>query len=179
MPDRIPIQRSIRNRHSSLERYPLVVCATLVQNPANLGGLCRTVEAFCLEKLVLADLSLAQNPLFKNLAASSQHWQPLDACSVSALPEWLQQQQQNGYAVIGLTVDAAAVELTRFAFPQRALLLLGQELTGIPTALLSNCNYNITIPQFGMVESLNVQTAAAIAIYEYVRQYRETDIPLL
>jgi tRNA G18 (ribose-2'-O)-methylase SpoU len=84
------------------------------------------------------------------------------------LPEWLSQQ---GHEVIALTSASSAVSLTEFAFPKRSLLLLGQELTGIPASLLNCCNHRITIPQAGMVESLNVQTAAAIAIYEYVRQH--------
>jgi tRNA G18 (ribose-2'-O)-methylase SpoU len=161
-------KRLSRCDYDQLPRHSLIVCATLVQNPANLGGLCRTVEAFRLQKLVLFDLAAAQHPLFKSLSTSAHYWQPLEACPVSRLPEWLSQQ---GHEVIALTSASSAVSLTEFAFPKRSLLLLGQELTGIPASLLNCCNHRITIPQAGMVESLNVQTAAAIAIYEYVRQH--------
>jgi tRNA guanosine-2'-O-methyltransferase len=37
--------------------------------------------------------------------------------------------------------------------------------------MLCQCDRAIAIPQYGLVDSLNVQTAAAIALYEYVRQY--------
>ena len=50
-------------------------------------------------------------------------------------------------------------------------LLLGQELTGIPDSILALADQAVTIPQFGLVESLNVQTAAAVAVYEYLRQH--------
>lgn len=161
---------SNRAEYNTLPRHPLIVCATLVQNPANLGGLCRTVEAFRLQTLVLSDLAIVHSPIFKNLAASSHHWQPLQACSKQQLPKWLRQQQQQNYSTVALTADSAAIALPQFTFPPQAVLLLGQELTGIPAALLERCEYRVTIPQFGMVESLNVQTAAAIAIYEYLRQ---------
>lgn len=165
------MNRSVnRTDYHHLPRHPLQVCATLVQNPANLGGLCRTVEAFRLEVLVLADLTVVQNPVFKNLAVSSHHWQPLVACPADVLSHWLRQQQQTGYAAVALDADPQAIPLPQFVFPRRSVLLLGQELTGIPAALLSHCNHRITIPQAGLVESLNVQTAAAIAIYEYIRQ---------
>ncbi|MBF2051707.1 MAG: TrmH family RNA methyltransferase [Leptolyngbya sp. IPPAS B-1204] len=158
-----------RESYRALPRHPLIVCATLVQNPANLGGLCRTVESFRLQSLVLADLATIRSPVFKNLAASSHHWQPLQACPPADLPQWLGQQQAN-YPIVALTAEPTAIPLPKFVFPQQAVLLLGQELTGIPAALLDQCDYAVTIPQFGLVESLNVQTAAAIAIYEYVRQ---------
>jgi tRNA G18 (ribose-2'-O)-methylase SpoU len=64
-----------------------------------------------------------------------------------------------------------AIPLYHFAFPQRSILVLGQELTGLPPDVLQQCNRAVTIPQFGMVESLNVQTAGAIAMHEYMRQW--------
>jgi tRNA guanosine-2'-O-methyltransferase len=143
----------------------------LVQNPANLGGLCRTCEAFRLEALILAEETIAQTPAFRNLAASSQHWQPFIACAPAHLPDWLSAQKQRGYCTIALTVHAEAIPLPEFTFPQRSVLLLGQELTGIPSPLLQQCDQRVMIPQFGMVESLNVQTAGAIAAYEYIRQW--------
>lgn len=173
MSQRTPVQRSIdRTHYATLPRHPLIICATLVQNPANLGRLCRTVEVFRLEALVLADLSLTQTPAFRNSAASAHHWQPMLECAIEALPNWLMQQQQRGYQVVAMDADSAAMSLTQFTFPLYSVLLLGQELTGIPASLLRLCDQRITIPQFGMVESLNVQTAGSIAIYEYIRQHQ-------
>ncbi|MBD2097941.1 RNA methyltransferase [Trichocoleus sp. FACHB-591] len=168
----LPQRPSIaRDRYAQLPRQDLVVCASLVQNPANLGGLCRTAEAFRVGAVVVADLALTQNLAFRNLAVSAHHWQPLEACSVSALPAWIAAQQQAGYSAIALDLRADAVPLSGFSFPRRSVLVLGRELTGIPAEIANLCDLAIAIPQFGMVESLNVQTAAAIAMYEYGRQY--------
>lgn len=164
--------RSIdRYKYHSLPRHSLIVCATLVQNAANLGGLCRTCEAFRLEALVIANLAITQTPAFRNVAASADRWQPLVACSVEGLTDWLDQKHQAGYRLIGLHVDANAISLTKFTFPRRSVLVLGQELTGIPQSVLRFCHDSVKIPQSGLVESLNVQTAAAIAMYEYGRQH--------
>lgn len=160
-----------RTNYAASPRHTLTVCATLVQNPANLGGLCRTAEAFRLEALVLSQLSVAQTPVFRNLAASSHHWQPLIACPPEQLPTWMQQQQQRDYCIVALDAAASALPLSEFQFPRQTVLLLGQELTGIPAAILAHCDQRVTIPQFGLVESLNVQTAAAIAMYEYIKQH--------
>jgi tRNA guanosine-2'-O-methyltransferase len=160
-----------RQTYEKLPRHPLVVCASLVENPMNLGALCRTTEAFRLEALVLADRQIAQRRKFRQLAAATHSWQPLEACPPDQLGTWLQQQQQRGYSVLGLTVDEQAEYLSTVQLPQKAVLVLGRELTGIPEAVLQACDRTLTIPQYGLVDSLNVQTAAAIAIYEYIRQW--------
>ncbi|HEY9750565.1 MAG TPA: RNA methyltransferase [Allocoleopsis sp.] len=172
MPMPLPHRTSIgRDRYAQLPRQDLIVCASLVQNPANLGGLCRTAEAFRIGSVVVADLALTQNLAFRNLAASAHYWQPLEACAVAALPDWLAAQQQAGYCAIALELRADAVPLSEFRYPQKSVLVLGRELTGVPVEVSQLCDAAIAIPQFGMVESLNVQTAAAIAMYEYGRQY--------
>lgn len=174
--ERTPVERKAeqnldRRQYADLPRHPLIVCAALVQNPANLGGLCRTCEAFRMEALVLADESIAQTSAFRNLAASTHHWQPLVSCPPVDLPTWLVAQQQRGYSIVALHADPDAIPLTQFAFPRQSVLLLGQELTGIPARFIQQCDRIVTIPQFGLVESLNVQTAGAIAMYDYIRQY--------
>ena len=157
--------------HNDCPRHSLVVCAALVENPINLGGLCRTAEGFRLESLVLPDLAVTESWAFRKLAASAHRWQPLTACAPDQLIPWIQAQRVAQATVLALTADPQAQPLTCFAFPQRSVLVLGRELTGIPPAVLAHCQEKLTIPQFGQVESLNVQTAAAIAIYEYVRQW--------
>ncbi|MEM9906591.1 MAG: RNA methyltransferase [Cyanobacteria bacterium P01_D01_bin.44] len=152
--------------------HELIVCASLVDNPVNLGGLCRTCEGFGVTQLVVSDLAVRANWAFRKVSASGHRWQAMAACAVSQLPAWLVAQQQQGYEVVALTVGPSAQLLNRYAFAQRTVLLLGRELTGIPVELLRICDRAITIPQYGQIESLNVQTAAAIAIYEYIRQYR-------
>jgi len=165
--------RSIhRNQYSALPRFPLVVCATLVQNPANLAGLCRTCEVFRLEALVLADLDVTQTSAFRAVAASAHHWQPLHACSIDRLVPWLLKQKEAGYSLMALQASAEAQDLTQFRFPPRSVLVLGQELTGIPAEISALCDAIVSIPQFGLVESLNVQTAGSIAIYEYMKQWQ-------
>lgn len=166
------VNRSVnRADYNQLPRHRLIICAVLVQNPANLGSLCRTAEAFRLESLVLSDLAVAERHMFRNPAASTHLWQPMQPCALENLPVWIKQQQQAGYTVIALDPNPTALPLTALPFPPRTVLLLGQELTGIPANILMLADQAVMIPQFGLVESLNVQTAAAIAAYEYVRQH--------
>ena len=168
----------VRTQYLTLPRHPLVVCASLVENPINLGMLCRTVEAFRLEALVLSDLKLTQNRTFRQGAVATHQWQPLVECSGQRLPEWLTDQRQRGYTPIALDLQPEATPLAQMHFPQRAVLVLGRERTGIPAAVAAACDQKVVIPQYGLVQSLNVQTAAALAIYAYIGQWGMTSPPL-
>ena len=59
----------------------------------------------------------------------------------------------------------------RFRFPRRTLLLLGNEREGLTPSLLSAVDRCVEIPQSGLVRSLNVHVAGAVAVWEYVRQW--------
>lgn len=159
------------------DRHALTLCASLVQNPMNLGALCRTAEVFRLRELVLPLLQCSEAAEFRKLAVSAQQWQPLTECPVPQLPQWIKRQQQAGIAVVALTRHDRATSLPSFAFPQQTAILLGRELTGIPEKLMEQCDRIVEIPQLGHVDSLNVSTAAAIAAYAYVSQHGITELP--
>ena len=107
---------------------------------------------------------------FRKIAVSAQRWQRLNYCAPQQLLPWLAQQQS--YTRIALTVSGRAMPLGDYTFAPKTLLVLGRELTGIPADVEARCDSSLRIPQYGQVDSLNVQTAAAIAIYEYNRQWR-------
>ena len=64
----------------------------------------------------------------------------------------------------------SAKSLHHFAFQQSDLLIIGAERHGLPEAALALCNEQITIPQAGVTESLNVAVASGIVLAEWKRQ---------
>lgn len=93
------------------------------------------------------------------------------ACGVEQLPQWLTERQRQGYSPIALDLRPQATPLPKMRFPERMVLVLGRELTGIPPAVAAACDRVVVIPQYGVVQSLNVQTAAALVIYAYIGQW--------
>lgn len=167
-----------RTQYPNLPRHSLVLCAALVENTMNLGMLCRTAEAFRLEALVLSDLALAKGRKFRQGAVATHQWQPMTACSMEQLPAWLADRRQQGYTPIALDLQPQAMPLAKMQFPEQTVLVLGRELTGIPRAVAAACDQAVVIPQYGVVQSLNVQAAAAMAIYTYIGQWGMTPSPL-
>jgi tRNA G18 (ribose-2'-O)-methylase SpoU len=64
----------------------------------------------------------------------------------------------------------SATSLHHFRFRSSDLLVIGAERQGIPAAILAECQAQITIPQSGVTESLNVAVASGIVLAEFKRQ---------
>ncbi|KAJ4458888.1 putative TAR RNA loop binding protein [Paratrimastix pyriformis] len=58
-------------------RQSMIVVATFVEKLPNLGGLARTCEVFGAEALVVADKSVASNPIFKTISVTADKWVPM------------------------------------------------------------------------------------------------------
>ncbi len=82
--------------------------------------------------------------------------------------EWATQQSM---PVIGIDNMPGSVKLEKFVFPERCVLVVGQEGTGLSDAMRAGCDTLVEISQFGSTRSINVGAAAAIAMHEWVRQW--------
>ncbi|XP_024153483.1 probable methyltransferase TARBP1 isoform X2 [Oryzias melastigma] len=168
----IPPQRAAR-----LGKQPgaLLVVASLIDKPTNLGGLCRTCEIFGASALVLDSLRHVTDKHFQSLSVSSELWLPLLEVKPMELTEFLQMKKSEGYCIVGVEQTANSQSLQDYRFPEKTLLLLGNEREGIPANLLQMLDVCVEIPQQGVIRSLNVHVSAALLIWEYTRQRLTSD----
>ena len=93
--------------------------------------------------------------------------------SVDALPTWLNNKRADGFTVVGLENNLKPEEAGRKVLlndtkqlPDSALvLILGEEVNGIPEEIRKECQYFLEIPMKGRKESFNVSVAAGIAMW--------------
>ncbi|HET8618357.1 MAG TPA: TrmH family RNA methyltransferase, partial [Acidimicrobiales bacterium] len=85
-------------------------------------------------------------------------------------PEAAAAARDAGYRIVGVELTDDAVPLDRVALDGPVALALGHEDRGLSPAALGACDAVAFIPQLGRVGSLNVATAAAIALYEVRRR---------
>ncbi|KAM9364092.1 putative methyltransferase TARBP1 [Pholidichthys leucotaenia] len=149
----------------------LLVVASLINKPTNLGGLCRTCEIFGASALVLDNLKHLHDKNFQSLSVSSELWLPLLEVKPAELTDFLQVKKSEGYCIVGVEQTANSHSLQGYRFPQKTLLLLGNEREGIPANLLQLLDVCVEIPQQGVIRSLNVHVSAALLIWEYTRQH--------
>ena len=74
-----------------------------------------------------------------------------------------------GYWIVGLD-QGAKQTVFDLEFPELSALVVGSEGSGLRSLTRATCDHLVSIPMLGRVESLNVSVAAAVALYERVRQ---------
>ncbi|RZC41348.1 uncharacterized protein BDFB_000226, partial [Asbolus verrucosus] len=149
-----------------------LLVTSLIEKPANLGGLSRTCEVFGIKQLVMKTSKITADKEFKSLSMSSENWVDIMEVKVEDLRNFILEIKRKGYSVIGAEQTAESVKLEEFKFPKSTVLILGNEKEGIPANLIPLLDSCIEIPQFGVVRSLNVHVAGAIVIWEYCKQHR-------
>ncbi|XP_078413543.1 tRNA (guanosine(18)-2'-O)-methyltransferase TARBP1 isoform X1 [Cetorhinus maximus] len=148
----------------------LIIVASLIDKPTNLGGLCRTSEIFGASALVVNNVHCVNDKQFQALSVSAEQWLPVIEVRPAQLVEYLQRKKTEGHTIIGVEQTANSHNLAQYSFPEKTLLLLGNEREGIPANLIQHLDVCVEIPQCGIIRSLNVHVSGALLMWEYTRQ---------
>ncbi|MEM9007759.1 MAG: RNA methyltransferase [Cyanobacteria bacterium P01_F01_bin.86] len=156
---------------SSISSMPqLGIALENLQDPGNLGTLIRTAAAINSDGLWLTDNSVdVTHP--KVLRASAGQWFRVPKQMLPDLPLQLTTWKNKGCQILA-TAANGAVPYWDVDFTQPTVLLLGNEGNGLSTEMLTTASQIIAIPMASTVESLNVGVAAAVILFEAVRQRR-------
>ena len=181
MPNRQAARREKReNRDRARERFflerrknllaepgqsPLVMVLDHLKPDFNVGKIFRTADAFAVREVHMVGMEYFD----PSPAMGSFRWVParfhdsFAACHDALLAE--------DYTLFAL--DVAGPELLdEVRFPERSAFVMGHEQLGLSFQLADFPRVRgLTIPQFGKVQSLNVSIAAAVVMYEYLRQW--------
>jgi len=146
----------------------LIVVAEQIANADNMGGLFRNAMAFGAGAVLLSPDCC--DPLYrKAVRVSIGGTVRVPSAVVEDWPAGLSALKQAGYTLVGLTPDARAEELGEWAFherrPARVALVVGHEGFGLGEAALAMTDVRVRIEMVAGVDSLNVATAAGIAMY--------------
>jgi TrmH family RNA methyltransferase len=153
---------------------PVDFCLLLddVQDPGNVGSMLRTAAAAGVGQVLLSKhCAFAWSP--KVLRAGQGAHFHVDIHEDVDLAGWARAYREAGGDVIA-TVASGGTDLYDTLFEPRIALAIGNEGTGISPALAAQATQRVTIPMPGGVESLNAAAAAAVCLYECVRQRLRT-----
>lgn len=87
------------------------------------------------------------------------------------LPPALVHWRKAGYRIVGLEQADNSQRLFDYRFQRKTVLVVGHEREGLDSESLAGVDDVVEIPVYGLPYSHNVATAAAMAMYEYCRQY--------
>ena len=138
-------------------------------DPHNLGALLRNADAAgCRGVIIPKDRNCRiTNVVDKASAGAVEH---LPICQVTNLARTIQQLQAAGVWVYGLAAGEPAVPLYRENLRGNLALVVGSESQGLRQRTRDLCDGLLEIPMQGEVSSLNASAAAAVALFEVVRQ---------
>ncbi|XP_069356465.1 probable methyltransferase TARBP1 isoform X2 [Maniola hyperantus] len=160
----------VYNNEKKSNKTELIVVASLIAKLPNLGGMARTSEVFGVRTYVVDSLRHLQDKQFQGLSVSAERWVPVEEVRPAQLKEYLTMKKAVGYSVVAAEQTSSSTKLQNFKFPNKTLLLVGNEKEGVPCDLLPLMDHCVEIPQQGVIRSLNVHVTAAIFIWEYARQ---------
>ncbi|MDR0413248.1 MAG: 23S rRNA (guanosine(2251)-2'-O)-methyltransferase RlmB [Dysgonamonadaceae bacterium] len=149
-------------------KTPLIVLLDGVTDVRNFGAIARTCECAGADALVIP----AHNSVSVNADAvktSAGALLTLPVCKEAGITGAIRFLKDCGYKVYAAT-EKAVTEYTQADFTVPAALVMGGEDSGVSTDNLRLCDEMIHIPMAGNIASLNVSAAAAVLLYEAIRQ---------
>jgi len=146
-----------------LDRDGLVLVLDEVQDPQNLGAICRTAEVAGALGVVIHDRRAAEvtPAVCKASAGAVEH---LSIARVRNIADFLGEAKQAGFWCYGA---AAGGRLSCFEveWPERCALVLGAEGKGLRPRVAGVCDELVSVPIRGRLDSLNVSATAAVLTY--------------
>lgn len=148
----------------------LVLVLDQVQDPHNLGAACRAAEVAGASGVVIPERrAAAVTPaVAKASAGAVEH---LAIARVTNIADWIAVAKKQGAWVYGAE-EGAETAYTNVDLSGRCVLVLGGEGSGIRPRVRDNCDGIVSIPVAGEIASLNVSVAAAVLLFEALRQRR-------
>lgn len=156
-----------------------------IRSTYNVGAILRTCECLGITEVALSGYTPRHNDptLLPHLRDKLNHQIAKTALGaetlvkqelVDDLAQWLNKKHQQGYLIVGLENNLSSDELPRRLVlgqnplppAKNLILLLGEEVHGIPADLRQNLDFFLEIPMRGQKESFNVSAATAIALWE-------------
>jgi len=151
-------------------QYSLVVVLDGVEDPHNLGAILRTADAAGADGVVIPERRAAgvTGTVTKASAGASEH---LPIAKVTNIARTVEELKDRNIWTVGLD-EHGQQTYDVLDYKMDCALVLGAEGRGLHDLVKKKCDFLVSIPMLGKVPSLNVSAAAAVVLYEIVRQRR-------
>ena len=150
------------------DETPLVVVFDGVTDVRNFGAIARSAECAGAHGLI-APLKNSAPVNAEAIRASAGALTTIPVCRVGSIRNTIKTLQAEGFQVVAATEKSRKL-LYDADLRRPTALVMGAEETGISKEVLKLCDEQLAIPLIGAVESLNVSAAAAVMLFEVVRQ---------
>jgi len=166
VPDTAPL--AIDDLIAGASEAPLLVVLDQIEDPQNVGAILRTIDAAGAHGLVQQSRHAARldGAAAKASAGAVSHVKVAEVVNIARALDAL---KHAGVWTVGLAGDARK-RYDEIDYTLPTAFVLGAEGTGLRRLVREKCDWLVSIPMRGHVQSLNVSVAAGIALFEAIRQ---------
>jgi 23S rRNA (guanosine2251-2'-O)-methyltransferase len=152
------------------DKKSLYLILDSVQDPHNLGACIRTADAAGVAAIIIPkDRSASINETVRKVASGAV--ENVTVISVVNLVRAIKKIKEAGVWVVGTAGDAEQ-SIYDLDLKVSTAIIMGGEGKGMRDSIQKECDYVVSLPILGQIESLNVSVATGIVLYEVIRQRR-------
>ncbi|MEI6287141.1 MAG: 23S rRNA (guanosine(2251)-2'-O)-methyltransferase RlmB [Bacillota bacterium] len=151
------------------ERQPLIVILEEVQDPHNFGAIIRSCEAAGVDGIIIPQRRSC--PITEVVSKSSSgaiEYMPI--ARVGNLAQLIKKLKDSGFWIVAADMDGQSLWTSKINFDFPVALVIGGEDKGIGRLTKSECDYVVSVPMVGKVNSLNASVATAVLVFEIARK---------
>ena len=145
-----------------------------IHDPHNVSAIFRTCDAVGVQKVSLLYYVEKFPKIGRKSSASAFKWVEKD--KYKDVKTCYNDLKEEGFSIYASTLDENAVSFYDLDLTKKAAIVMGNEHRGISEDAANLADKKFFIPMLGMVQSLNVSVAAAVILYEALRQRREKEM---
>jgi len=145
----------------------IIVALEGVRDPGNLGTILRTADSTGAAGVVLIGESC--DPFSVDAVRASMGSVFTVKLARAPFADLMRYKEARGAQMIGASLKGAALD-AEFAAPARAIVLMGNEQSGLPPEMEAACDLLVRLPMRGRADSLNLAVATAVMLYDLWRR---------
>ncbi|WP_127584055.1 23S rRNA (guanosine(2251)-2'-O)-methyltransferase RlmB [Paenibacillus koleovorans] len=147
---------------------PFLLILDEIEDPHNLGSILRTADCAGVHGVIIPKRrSVGLTATVSKTSAGAIEYVPV--ARVTNIAQTIEQLKEAGIWVAGTDVDGQqSVYQADFRMP--LAIVIGNEGKGIGRLIKEKCDFLVTLPMYGQINSLNASVAASVLMYEVVRQ---------
>ncbi len=149
------------------KKYPTIVMLDGIEDVHNIGAIMRTMDALDMYAMIVPTHNSA--PLTSAVAkVSTGAIEYVKVANVTNLTNTINKLKEKGYWIVGAEASGT-IGYDEVDYKTKICLIVGSESKGISRLVLKQCDYVVSIPLLGHVNSLNVSNATAVMLYQILR----------
>ncbi|GAB4225439.1 MAG: 23S rRNA (guanosine(2251)-2'-O)-methyltransferase RlmB [Chlamydiales bacterium] len=153
-------------KHQDNKSQSLVLMLDSVYDPQNIGAILRSAECFGVDLVIFSKNRGGDiTPIVSKVSCGASELLPI--LKVANLADTMAKLQKEGFWVVCAHGAEDSTPINDFSFPEKTLLIVGSEGEGIQPLIRKKADFNVSIPMYGQIDSLNVSQATSLFLFSY------------